>query len=67
MSLRSRAVDAVFGTLEGIAAVYDFVHGLRRVYRLSPSYKRDDNSGPLSHRDVERQQEQIRRATRPPK
>lgn len=31
MSLRSRAVDAVFDIVEGIAALYDFVRGMRKV------------------------------------
>lgn len=30
MSLRSRAVDAVFAALEGMAALYDLVRRLRR-------------------------------------
>lgn len=30
MSLRSRIVDGVFGTLELLAAGYDFVRGLRK-------------------------------------
>lgn len=56
MSLRSRVVDAVFGGLEGLAALYDLV---RRLRRPSP------DELPLSHRDVERQQAQIRSATLP--
>lgn len=61
MTLRSRAVDAVFTALEGIAALYDFV----RRYRVSRSYKPDANSA-LPFTSVRHQQEQIRRATTPP-
>ncbi len=56
MSARSRTVDAVFTVLEGIAALYDFVRGLRKAEPI-----------PLTRRHVEHQQAQIRQATiRPP-
>lgn len=54
MTLRSRAVDVVFGALEGVAALYDLVRDLRRPQKPQA----------LSYRDVERQQSQIRSATR---
>lgn len=53
MTLRSRAVDAVFTALEGIAALYDFVSRFRK-------------AAPLPFTAVRHQQEQIRRATTPP-
>ena len=57
MTLRTRAVDAVFGALEGMAALYDFVRGLQKAARPAPK--------PLTYRDVVHQQTQIRSATRP--
>lgn len=59
MTIRSRTVDAVFWTLEGVASLYDFVRRFRRAAPIPLTR--------LSHRDVEHQQAQIRRATiRPP-
>lgn len=60
MTLRSRAVDALFTGLEGIAALYDFVRGLQRRREPAPS------PSPLPFSAVRHQQNQIRRATAPP-
>ena len=54
MSARSRAVDAVFGGLELVASLYDFVRQMRRP-REQPI--------PLTHRAVQHQQAQIRSAS----
>jgi hypothetical protein len=48
-------VDAVFGTLEGVAALYDFVRSMRKRFEPEPF--------PLTHKAVEHQQQQIRKAT----
>lgn len=48
MSLRSRIVDGVFGTLELIGAGYDFVRGIQKRIR------RDTDPIPLTHKDSER-------------
>lgn len=57
MTLRTRAVDLVFGALEGMASLYDFVRGLQKA--VQPPKAR-----PLTYRDVVHQQTQIRSATR---
>lgn len=58
MTLRTRAVDLVFGALEGVVALYDFVRGLQKA-------KPPPETRPLTYRDVAHQQGQIRSATRP--
>lgn len=57
MSLRSRAVDALFGGLELLAGLYDFVRQMRLPGRQPEPI-------PLTQRAVAHQQGQIRSATR---
>mgnify|MGYP001575319950 FL=1 len=61
MTLRTRAVDAVFGALEFIASLYD----LARKFRRAPGPKHDGDTEPvpLTRRSVDHIQDQIRRAT----
>jgi hypothetical protein len=59
--MRAKVVDLIFDTLELGVAFYDWVRNLRRI-PADPS-----QSNPLSYKDVQHQQEQIRQATvRPP-
>jgi len=55
--MRQRVVDAIFDGLELFASVYDWVRGKRRV--------REEEPIPLTWRNVENQQAQIRSATKP--
>jgi hypothetical protein len=57
MKLRVRVVDAVFDGLELLASGYDLVRGLQR------TLVKEEEPFPLTHRDVEHQQAQIRSAT----
>ena len=49
MTLRPRIVDAIFGTLEFIAAGYDFIRGIQKRLRRDT-----EPSMPLPHKDAER-------------
>lgn len=64
MSVLFRLVDLGLGVVEAAVKTYDRA---KRIGRALLPHRRED-AFPLSHRDVEHQQEQIRRATtiRPP-
>ncbi len=58
---RAWVVDRVFDVLELTASFYDWVSNLRKP---GPAHDGDTDPIPLTHRDVEHQQAQIRSATR---